>query len=51
MQSTNYEQAKKEFWNCIRMAPFTLGISLVMAFKEWKPIMNAARRSNVCPQT
>lgn len=44
MYSKQYLDAKKEFWNCIRMAPFTLGISLVMAFTEWKPIMNSTLR-------
>ena len=44
MYSKKYLDAKKEFWNCIRMTPFTLGISLVMAFTEWKPIMAAELR-------
>ena len=40
MHSKVYEEARKEFKNCILMAPFTLGISLVLAFTEWKPIMH-----------
>ena len=40
-------EAKKEFWNCIRMTPFSLGISLYLAFKEWKPIMDAERSISV----
>ncbi len=42
MENKEYVEARKEFWNCIRMAPFSLGISLIMAFKVWRPIMNAA---------
>lgn len=49
MYSKEYLEAKQEFWNCVRMAPFTLGISLFLAFKEWKPIMNAERRNQAQP--
>lgn len=44
MDSKEYLEARKEFWNCIRMTPFTLGISLIMAFVVWKPMMDAAAR-------
>mgnify|MGYP004608389685 CR=1 FL=1 len=47
MYSETYLEAKKEFWNCIRMTPFSLGISLYLAFKEWKPIMDAERSKSV----
>lgn len=39
MHSKAYEEAKREFYNCLRMVPFTLGVSLYFAFHEWKPIM------------
>lgn len=39
MHSKAYEEAKSEFYNCLRMIPFTLGFSLYFAFKEWRPIM------------
>jgi len=42
LHSKEYEEARKEFWNCIRMTPVTLGVSLVLAFTEWKPRMKAA---------
>lgn len=44
IMSKEYLEARKEFWNCVRMAPFTLGISLVLAFTQWKPIMKAELR-------
>ena len=37
MENKAYLQAKGEFWNCIRMAPFTLCTSLIFAFGEWLP--------------
>lgn len=42
MHSKEYEEARKEFWNCIRMSPICLGISLILAFTEWRPRMKAA---------
>ena len=39
MHSKAYEEAKREFYNCLRMVPFTLGFSLYFAFREWRPIM------------
>ncbi len=39
MHSKEYEEARKEFRNCILMTPVCLGVSLVLAFKEWRPIM------------
>ena len=41
MHSEEYNQARKEFWNCIFMSIFGLGVPLVLAFKEWRPIMRA----------
>ena len=43
MENKAYLQAKGEFWNCIRMAPFTLCTSLIFAFGEWLPAMRAAK--------
>ena len=39
MYSKEYEEAKKEFINCWLMCVFGLGIPIVIAFKEWLPIM------------
>ena len=39
MHSERYNEAKKEFNNCLFMAVFTLGFSLVNAFRYWRPIM------------
>ena len=44
MESKEYLEAKKEFWNCIIMTPICLGVSLILAFTEWKPIMDAELR-------
>lgn len=43
MRSAEYIKAKKEFWNCVRMSIFGLGVPLVIAFKEWLPIMHAEK--------
>ena len=44
MESKEYLAAKREFWNCIRMAPFSLLISLLIslffAFTQWWPEMH-----------
>ena len=39
MYSKEYDKAKKEFKNCMLMGPMTLGVSWVLAFKEWAPLM------------
>ena len=44
MHSKAYEEAKSEFYNCLRMIPFTLGFSLYFAFHEWRPIMKEELR-------
>ena len=43
MPTKEYIEAKKEFWNCIRMSIFGLGVPIVIAFKEWWPIMKAEK--------
>ena len=47
MESKEYLAAKHEFWNCIRMAPFSLFFSLIFAFKEWYPEMKRLK-SHAC---
>ncbi len=42
--SDAYNDAHAEFVNCIAMTVITLGVSLVLAFTEWWPIMKAERR-------
>lgn len=34
-------EARKEFWNCLWMSLIGLGVPLVLAFTEWRPIMRA----------
>ena len=45
MNNKAYQEAKSEFWNCIRMAPFTVCLSLFFAFTEWLPAMGGAAPS------
>ena len=44
MSTKEYIEAKKEFWNCIRMSIFGLGVPIVISFKEWLPIMKAEKK-------
>ena len=44
MESKESLEAKKEFWNCIAMTIFGLGVPLYNAFREWLPIMRAEKR-------
>ncbi|MBQ3305107.1 MAG: hypothetical protein IJH03_11285 [Clostridia bacterium] len=39
MYSEEYEKAKKEFNNCLRMCIIGLGVPIYNAFHEWLPIM------------
>ena len=39
MYSKEYEAAKKEFNNCLRMSIIGLGVPVYNAFHEWWPIM------------
>jgi hypothetical protein len=34
-----YIEARKEFINCLAMSIIGLGVPLVLAFREWLPIM------------
>ena len=41
MHSEAYQEARKEFWNCVFMSVFGLGIPLYLACTEWRPFMLA----------
>ena len=41
MHSKEYLEARKEFVNCLWMTIFGCGVPLVLAFKEWRPIMKS----------
>lgn len=44
MYSKEYEDAKKEFINCLVMGWIGLGIPYVIAFKEWWPVMKREKK-------
>lgn len=44
MPTENYLRYKKEFVNCLWMAPITLFVSLFLAFTEWLPKMREEKR-------
>jgi hypothetical protein len=44
MHSKEYMEARHEFINCFLMAIVCFGVPLVLAFKEWKPIMREELR-------
>lgn len=44
MYSEEYEAAKKEFVNCLWMSIIGVGVPIVIAFKEWYPIMRREKR-------
>ena len=44
MHSQAYEEARKEFRNCLWMSLIGLGVPVVIAFKEWLPIMREELR-------
>lgn len=44
MYSEEYERAKKEFINCLCMSIFGIGVPIVLAFKEWWPIMQREKQ-------
>lgn len=37
--SAEYVEARKEFINCLTMSLIGVGVPLVLAFREWLPIM------------
>ncbi|MDO4867571.1 MAG: hypothetical protein Q4C10_13610 [Clostridia bacterium] len=44
MYSEEYEKARKEFVNCLCMSIFGLGIPIIIAFREWRPIMRREKK-------
>ncbi len=44
MYSQEYEEAKKEFINCLVVGPFGLFVPYVLAFTEWWPIMKREKK-------
>ena len=42
MHTKAYCEARKEFINCIVLSPICIGVSLIIAFTAWLPIMRAA---------
>ena len=42
--SKEYERAKKEFYNCLRMSIFGLGVPIYIALHEWWPIMQREKQ-------
>ena len=39
MHSKEYMEARKEFRNCLWMSGVGLGVPLILAFTDWRPIM------------
>ena len=50
MHTPAYLEAKKEFINCLCMSLFGLGVPIVIAFKEWWPIMKEEKRKEAAAQ-
>ncbi len=44
MHSERYLTARKEFINCLVFTVFTFGVSAVIAFKEWYPVMQEEKQ-------
>jgi len=44
MYSQEYEEAKKEFVNCLVVGPFGLFVPYVLAFTEWWPLMKHEKK-------
>ncbi len=44
MYSKEYEAAKKEFVNCLRMSVIGLGVPIYNAVHEWWPIMQREKK-------
>lgn len=42
--SEEYKNARKEFINCLCLSIMGLGVPIVIAFKEWLPIMKAEKK-------
>jgi len=44
MYSKKYEEAKKEFVNCLCMGVIGLGVPFILALTEWWPIMQEEKK-------
>ena len=44
MYSKEYDEAKKEFINCLLMSVIGLGVPVYYAFHEWLPIMKREKQ-------
>ena len=44
MYSKEYEEAKKEFINCLLMGLIGFEVPFVIAFREWLPIMKREKQ-------
>ena len=44
MYSKEYEEAKKEFINCLLMGLIGFGVPFVITFREWLPIMKREKQ-------
>ncbi len=44
MQTAEYINARKEFINCMCMSLIGLGVPIIIAFREWLPIMRAEKK-------
>ena len=44
MYSKEYEDARKEFRNCLRMSIIGIGVPVYYAFHEWLPIMRREKK-------
>ncbi len=42
--TAEYMRARKEFINCLCMSIIGLGIPIIIAFREWLPIMRAEKK-------
>lgn len=47
MYSEEYYKARKEFLNCLFISIFSLGFSLINAFKIWLPIMREEKKKGI----
>lgn len=50
MHSERYMEAKKEFINCLCFSPIGLFVPLILAFREWYPIMKEEKAKEAAEQ-
>ena len=51
MYSKRYEEARKEFINCMVMGIICLGVPFYNAYKEWWPIMQEEKQKALATAT